>query len=153
MNYKIEKYYPITITIVVIVVLIIFNGLFKDLPGLIDKISDNALTISSTLVGFFLTILTIINAIETRRMEFIRSAGLFPRLLKYLNQSIRFNIVLIASSFLIKYLEHRIFNWANFKGRNIFDYLYISVFILCLLISIRFINIFVRLLTDVKTSN
>jgi hypothetical protein len=41
--------------IIVIVGLIKFNGIFKDLPGLIDKISDNALGISTTLVGLSYT--------------------------------------------------------------------------------------------------
>lgn len=153
MSEKFEKYFPVALSVIVVSILIICNGIFKDLPGLIDKLSDNALGISSTLVGFFLTILTIINAIETRRMQFVQSAGLFPRLLKYLNQSIRANVILIASSFLIKYVEHRAFPWLHLRGRNVFDYLYLFIFILTLLISIRFINIFVRLLSDVKASN
>ena len=150
MQTKWEKYYPLIIAVVATGSAIKYNHIFKDLPGLIDKLSDNAIGIATTLAGFFLTILTIINAIDTRRMRFVREMGLFPRLLKYLNQSIKANVVLIAISFIAKYIEHRDKSWLSICGRNIPDYIYLFIFILALLISIRFINIFVRLLTDIK---
>jgi len=150
MQVAIEKYYPITISFLATLALVVLNNLFRDLPGLIDKLSDNALGISTTLVGFFLTILTIVNSIDTRRMRFIKSANLFPRLMRYLNHAIKYNVILIAFSFIVKYVEHRNFAILVIHGRNIVDYFYLFCFMFALLISIRFINIFVHLLTDVS---
>lgn len=148
MQYKFEKYYPITVSLLLTICLWLGQNVISDVSGLIDKVSDNAIGLSVTLVGFFLTILTIINSVETRRMDWVRSEGLFPRLIKYLQQSIRFNAILLAFSFFIKYIEHR---WLFVAGRNILDYIFIFFLVLTLLISLRFTNVFVRLLSDPKT--
>lgn len=150
MQFRFEKYYPIVISLLLTICLWLGQGIVNDVPGLIDKVSDNAIGLSVTLVGFFLTILTIINSVETRRMEWVRSEGLFPRLIKYLNQSIRFNTILLAFSFLIKYIEHR-YGWLSIAGRNILDYVFIFFLMWTLLVSLRFTNVFVRLLSDPKT--
>lgn len=152
MRYWFEKYCPFLLSLLLTLALIIFKSHIKDVPALIDKISDNALGLSTTLVGFFLTIMTIINSIETRRMEFIRSRGLYPRLMKYLNESIKFNAVLIALSFVVKYVEHRSVIWLQLCGYNIVDYSYLFLLNLTLLLSLRFTNIFVSLLSDPKNS-
>ena len=148
MKYKIERYYPFAVSVVLIICFILFKDDWKDFPALIDKVSDNSIGLSTTLVGFFLTILTLLNSIETRRMQFVRSGGLYPRLIKYLNQAIRFNMFLIALSFIVKYVEHRKEVWLQLKGYNILDYGFLFDLIFTLLISLRFINIFVRLLAD-----
>ena len=146
-----EKYYPFVVSSLLMVAWIVFKHDVNDFPGLIDKLADNSLGLSTTLVGFFLTILTLINSIDTRRMNIVRSAGAYPRLIKYLNQSIRANVVLIALSFLVKYVQHRSVQWLQFKGYNIPDYIFLFLLILTLLVSVRFINIFVSLLADPKT--
>lgn len=80
-----------------------------------DQICDNALSLSVTLHDFFLTILTIINSIESGRMSFVKELGMYPQLLSYLKAAIQANIVLIAVSFLIKYIEHRQREHQQFK--------------------------------------
>jgi hypothetical protein len=149
-KYKFEKYYPFVTSILLTIVILAYKSRISDVPSLIDKIADNGIGLATTLVGFFLTILTIINSIETRRMDFVRSKGLYPTLIKYLNQSIRYNAILIASSFLVKYIDHRSNKWLQVFGCNIVDYLYLYSLILTLMISLRFTNIFVRLLADPK---
>jgi hypothetical protein len=151
MKYYTEKYYPIAVSVLLTIAWIVFKKDVNNFPGLIDKLSDNSIGLSTTLVGFFLTILTLINSIDTRRMNFVRSAGAYPRLIAYLNQSIRTNVVLIALSFIVKYVEHRSVPWLLFKGYNILDYGFLFLLIVTLLISVRFINIFVSLLADPKT--
>ncbi|HEY4061197.1 MAG TPA: hypothetical protein VGM30_04815 [Puia sp.] len=150
MRYKIERYYPLAISVILIIALVSFKNGWRDFPALIDKLSDNSIGLSTTLVGFFLTILTLVNSIETRRMDFVRSGGLYPRLLKYLNQSIRANMVLIALSFIVKYIEHRTQLWLQYKSYNILDYAFVFFLLFTLLVSVRFINVFVHLLADPK---
>ncbi len=150
MKVYLERYYPIVITVLLLVVWIVFKSDVKNLPALIDKLSDNSIGLSTTLVGFFLTILTLINSIDTRRMKVVRSAGAYPRLLRYLNQSIRTNVILIALSFIVKYVEHRSVAWLQITGYNLLDYGFLFLLIITLLISVRFINIFVQLLADPK---
>jgi hypothetical protein len=146
----VERYYPIIFSILIITGLVFFKNLIKEPSVLIDKITDNALTISVTLLGFFLTILTIVNSVDTRRMRFIKSDGLYPRLIGFLNDAIKANVFLIAFSFAVKYLDYRHIKFFCVSGINVIDYAYLFYFIFSLLISYRFTDIFVRLLADPK---
>lgn len=121
------------------------------MPTLINQLADNALSISVTLFGFLLTILTLVNSIDTRRMRFVRDMGGFPRLMTYLRVAIFSNLTLLAASFLVKYIEHRnrpVF--LTFNGCNVPDYVFIFLFIFSILTSLRFTHIFISLLTDQK---
>lgn len=150
-RYHIENLYPFVISLL-LVAGIAYSKVFKDqMPTLVNQLADNALSISVTLFGFLLTILTLINSIDTRRMKFVRDLGAFPRLILFLKTAIYANLLLLASSFLIKYIEHRdgsIFLCIN--GSNIFDLLFILCFIYAMLVSLRFTHIFISLLTDKK---
>lgn len=144
--YYTEKYYPFALSIIAIVFIIKYRSLIPKLNDLVDEMCNNGLSISVTLTGFFLTILTIINSIDTRRMRFVRQMDGYPRLMSYLRSSINYNIILLATSFLVKYISHR--QLLNFDGVNIIDNLYIFLFIYTILLSFRFTRIFISLLTD-----
>ncbi|SEW00509.1 hypothetical protein SAMN05428988_1179 [Chitinophaga sp. YR573] len=109
---------------------------------------DNGISLSVTLAGFFLTILTLIKSITTRRMTFVVDGGGLPLLLMYLKHAIQFNITLLLASFIIKYVEHRASQMMYIKGINIVDNAYVFLFILTIFISIRFTQLFVSLLAD-----
>lgn len=135
--------------ILLTIVIAYYKILGVDISGFILQLSDNALAISVTLFGFFLTILTILNSIETRRMKFVRDLGGFPRLLEYLKNAISSNLILVGASFLVKYIEHRKnVSYLYLRDCNIVDYLFIFIFIYTMLLSFRFTKIFVALLTD-----
>lgn len=148
MKYYFEKYYPIGLSFLTIFLLFLFRHSISDPAKLADQICENAISLSVTLVGFFLTILTLVSSIDSRRMRFVRDAGELPRVLKYLKQAINSNIVLIAISFLIKYFEHRKNSLLSWYGVNVFDMLYVFIFIFTILLSFRFTQIFVSLLAD-----
>ena len=153
MKYYIEKCYPLVLAIIIALAIAIFQIFGKDISILINQLADNSLSISVTLFGFLLTILTIINSIDTRRMKFVREMGGFPRLIIYLRNAISSNLILIAASFLIKYVEHRKgYPELYIQDRNICDYLFLFFFLYAMLASLRFTKIFISLLTDYKTS-
>ena len=154
MRYYFEKYYPLAIS-----ALLTFGSAYSkifgdDMPTLINQLADNALSISVTLFGFLLTILTLVNSIDTRRMRFVRDMGGFSRLITYLRVAIFSNLALLAASFLVKYIEHRTgFDHLSVKGCNMPDYLFVFLFIFSILTSLRFTHIFISLLTDKKNSD
>lgn len=144
--YHIEKYYPLALSIIAIIFIIKYRYLIPKLNELVDEMCNNGLSISVTLTGFFLTILTIINSIDTRRMRFVRQMDGYQRLMSYLRSSINYNIILLAASFLVKYISHR--QVLNVYGANIIDNAYIFLFVYTILLSFRFTRIFITLLTD-----
>lgn len=152
LNYWYESYYPITFSLLILTLIIKFKLFYGNINVVVDKLSDNAISISVTLLGFFLTILTILNSIETRRMIFIKTMGAFPRLLHFLKLAITYNVYLIASSFFVKYIEHRNSLYYYLFNINLVDYGYLFFVILTMLISLRFTLLFVSLLADPKAN-
>jgi hypothetical protein len=148
-KFYIEKLYPLVISLALTVTVFCTNCFEKKLPELVSQLSDNAISISVTLIGFLLTILTILNSIDTRRMRFLKDMGGYPILMKYLKTSIQLSVILIGFSFIVKYVEHR--NGAlavTWGSRNLIDYIYIFFFLYTMLASFRFTTLFVSLLTD-----
>ncbi len=68
----IETYYPFIVSVLVILAIYKFKDYLAKLETLIPQVAQNSLTISGTLLGFLLTILTLINTITTRRMQFVK---------------------------------------------------------------------------------
>ncbi len=69
---------------------------FGEADKLVGKLLDSALVVAGTLLGFLLTITTIMNTIHTRRMAFIKETGNYPVLHNYLKIAIILNIVTIS---------------------------------------------------------
>lgn len=148
-RYHFEKSYPILISLFLIFIIIYFN-LFKDkLSEFVIDLSNNAMSVSVTLFGFLLTILTLINSIETRRMKVVRDMGAFPRLMRYLKNSIILNLIVLVLSFFVKYAINNDLNSIFIlKNYNLLAYSFIFIFIYSLLSSFRFTKIFIDTLTD-----
>ena len=148
-KYHIEKWYPPVISLALTAAIFFSNCFEKKLPDLVSQLTDNAISISVTLIGFLLTILTILNSIDTRRMRFLKDMGGYPILMQYLKNAIQLSVILIGFSFLVKYVEHRsgALN-VSWKNRNLIDYVYIYFFLHTMLACFRFTSLFVSLLTD-----
>lgn len=145
MMYKIEKYYPICLSIIITLLIIKFQIYLVDYKLLIPLIAQNSITISGTLLGFLLTILTIINTINTRRMQFVKDSGNFNRLVDFLNVSIKANITVIVSSFLVIFLNR---DKVIPCVLSVIDNLFIFTSLFAIFLTIRFAIIFIELLTD-----
>jgi hypothetical protein len=106
---------------------------------------QSILTISATLLGFLLTILTVIHTINTRRMQWVKDFGAYPRLMGYLSRAITSNIGIILFSLVELFIER---NAINHMVLNSIDYGFIFLSFFALLLTTRFALIFVGLLVD-----
>lgn len=140
MVYYLEKYGPI--------VLSIFGAYYYYYTIIIDENSIDRIstllnlmvTISSTLLGFLLTIVTIINTISTRRMKFIKEAGEYPKLMRYLNVCLYSNLLVLCISVANSFISIG-YNQVKFTG-------YIFCVLWAIISSIRFTYIFVTVMHE-----
>lgn len=145
MRYWSERLYPLVMASVLGLLFFKWHHLFNDLEKLIGKLVDSSLIVSGTLLGFLLTITTIINTIETRRMRFIKDQGGYVDLMRYLRSAITLNIATVSMTIVLPFLYS--VNWSQ----ELLVYLNsIQVFLIswAWISSIRFSSIFIRLLTD-----
>src|SRR6201996_5066114 len=101
----IERNYPWVLTVFVTFLVFKFSGFIVKFDTLIPALTQSALTISATLLGFLLTILTIINSITTRRMDFVKTGGGYPALLSYLSKAIISNLIVVLFSIAELFLD------------------------------------------------
>lgn len=142
-----EKYGPYLLSLFTAVGVYLYKSHFLNFNQIFDQVTTNALSVSGTLIGFFLTILTIINTITTRRMRFLKDSGLFPRLLNYLNTTIFWHLIVISIGLFLP-LIRQIFYLKRFAFEG--KVLIVAVIFLSWLLSIRFTRIFIKLLHDPK---
>lgn len=147
-QYYWERLYPYVYSLLITYFFYHNSYLLHNYYHLLKILPSNSLTISSTLLGFFLTILTIISSINTRRIRFLRDSGIgYQSLMKYLHHAIVMNMINIACSILILVL-----NINSISTFNILLLIYLYFFILtcAMLTSMRFAIIFIKLLADPK---
>lgn len=145
MKVIIEKYWPIIVTSISTVAFFLFTANICRLDSIVDSTIQNSLNISGTLIGFFLTIFTILSTIKTRRMQFIKEAGLFPRVNQYLVSVIVWHIVNISLILFVPIIDSMGVNSSVnivWKGSLIFVVIYSWT------LSIRFTSIFIKLLKE-----
>jgi hypothetical protein len=144
-KYFIERYYPLVLAVLVTIIFLLYNKRIENVDEVMKKIMDAALAICGALLGFLLTILTIINTINTRRMRFVKETGLFPLLNHYLRIALFLNITTITVYFLVPiFLSFD----SILKNKDwVYDFL---VFLISFtwIANIRFSSVFIRLLTD-----
>jgi len=145
MKYYIEKYYPLFLTIAIVLAIYKYEKFIADFNILIPLVSNSSLTISATLLGFLLTILTIINSIATRRMRFVKDTGLYPVLMGYLSKAIISNITVVSICFILFFIKRTEIYAIVLK---IIDYCFIFICFLNLFLTIRFAKLFIRLLAN-----
>lgn len=141
----IEKYYPLTLSVLLTLIFCHFQHRLESVDEMLKRLLDAALAISGALLGFLLTILTIINTIDTRRMQFVRDSGNLPLLNRYLKVALYSNIASISIYFILPILS-TFHEWQKYK-----DGLYaVLVFIVAFtwIVNIRFSSVFIKLLTD-----
>lgn len=117
----------------------------NDLPGFIDKLLNTTLSVSGTLLGFLLTILTIMNSINTRRMHFVRTGGGLNSLNRYLKWALWFDLLSITIFFIFPLAITQPY-FSDYKIQ-----LYtglVSIIAFTWFLNIRFALIFIKLLTD-----
>lgn len=141
----IEKYSPIVTAIILTVWMYFYKHFFINFNQLFDQLTTNSLSVCGTLVGFFLTILTVIQTINTRRMRFLKDSGNFPILVNYLNTTIIWHIIVISITMLLPVIRQFAFlNKFAIEGK----FIIIFAILFSWTLSVRFTYLFVKLLHD-----
>jgi|GEM_PF-4969096 len=143
-----EKFWPLLLTIIALIIFYKYQDKIKDLDKTIDKLLETSLAVSGALLGFLLTILTIINSISTRRMHFVKTGGGFPLLNHYLKMAIWFDLINISTFFIYPLMAsyNFIINYISYIKIGV-----VGIIIFTWLLNIRFSLIFIKLLTDPTT--
>lgn len=137
---KIERIYPLLITVVNVLLYFYIGSHYSLVEKTIEVIADNLTTIASTLLGFLLTILTIMESIQTRSIKIIRQAGGYPKLISYLHLAIIASFIAIPVVLITKvYLQE------GYKNVYVYSILLFTEYYL-LLTSFRFIVLFIRII-------
>ena len=144
MRYYFEKYYPVSLAFFLSITFYTTYNCLHDVDKIVHDLISSSLTIFPVLLGFLLTILTIINAIDTRRMRFVKESGSYPLLIDYLRKSLILDILSITTCFIFPFLQ---FTEITFFKQQVFTIL-IFLFVYTWVSNIRFSIIFIKLLVD-----
>lgn len=138
MSLFIEKYYPFIISLVVSV----FSFIYGEILCLdFDNFYNTSLSIFSILIGFLLTVSTIINTLDNDAIEFIKKSEKFYLFIDYLKKSIYaslYSLLIIVFYILLKESFSKINNYIN-------TFLIFQI-TLSLLYCYRFIKIFIKII-------
>lgn len=135
-----EEWYPAAIALSCGVVLYFYRARIAVIGPVFDQFSANALSISGTFAGFFLTILTIIDSVNTRRMRALRESGYYPALFGYLKQTIFVHLFLLIVCLFLPLIKMMVFLKPYSLELKI---LFITAVIFSWMISYRFTKIFI----------
>ncbi len=98
-----EKYRALVISVLLTLCTIVFEKRIYMFKESCDKLSELSKVFIS-LIGFFITILTMIQSMTTRPMKFIRESGNFPALLSYITMSIKLQFITILYTLVYPFL-------------------------------------------------
>lgn len=113
-----------------------------------DKFSNSALSISTSLLGFFLTIYTIIHSVNTERMQDIRSNGAYSRLMEFLRKALYSHAIIIGVLLLFCLPSLGTMSW-RISGYTIYLWLlFVAALSWSVAVSLRFITIFLKLINE-----
>jgi hypothetical protein len=120
----------------------------KDFEAMREKFGNSALSLSTSMLGFFLTIYTIIHSVNTERMRDIRANGAYSRLMEFLQVSLYSHALVIGVLLLFCLPSLGTAQWL-IRGYTLHLWLgFIAALAWSVAVSLRFIRIFLRLLSE-----
>jgi len=144
-----EKYLPVVLSLILSITFFWKYDHIVDANKLVNNLVDSSFVINGVLIGFLLTITTLLHTINTRRMAFVKDLGGFPKVVKYLNLAIYFNLFSITI-----YLFLPFFNFIDvIKQSSLKDSIILFLILYTWLLNIRFTLIFISLIVDRKSNN
>ena len=143
---RLSKYYPYAIALILGGLFYCYQHKFTNLEDIIKKTLDAALTICGVLLGFLLTILTIISTIATRRMQFVKDSGGYPLLNYYLKTALYSNLITISFYFILPFLS----TIESIVFKDIINAVLVFMISFTWLTNIRFSSVFISLMSDPK---
>lgn len=140
----IVKYYPYALSVVVIYALYSLNS---EYIGLLDfsSLINSSMVVFSVLLGFLLTITTLLHTIDNVAMNTLRKTHGYKDLLYYLNSSIIFSLIVSVISLCIPILKS-IISSIDFLYITHFKYVVLFLIITALTLTIRFIYVFIKII-------
>lgn len=100
-KYNSIRYWPLWSAIIAFVLFFLFGYHLNELDKIMEKVTGTALTVSGTLLGFLLTIVTIINTVNTKRMQTIKTQDGYRLLQDYMSAAITLNLVSVTMCFVL----------------------------------------------------
>lgn len=141
-----EKIYPLVLTLGFLVTYSL-NKKHCFLAIDLQKLIELSLNLFGVLLGFLITVLTVINSLDNIYTRKLREKESFFFLMNYLKLAIRTNVYMLI--FAILYLTIDLDkNWLNI----FFEYLAVFIFGLTLFSTYRFIDIFLYIVNTEKNN-
>ena len=138
MSLFLEKYYPFIISIIVSLLSLVIGEIFC---FAYDNFYNTSLSIFSILIGFLLTLSTIINTLDNAAIDFIKKSDKYDLFINYLKKSIYTSL-----NSLILVVFYILFKESVSKVNNYINAILIFYLTLSLLNCYRFIKIFIKII-------
>jgi hypothetical protein len=119
-----------------------------DFEAMRGKFGNSALSLSTSMLGFFLTIYTVIHGVNTERMQDIRGNGAYERLMHFLQTSLYSHALVIGMLLLFSLPSLETAHWTVHGSVLHLWLLFIAALAWSVAVSLRFIRIFLRLLSE-----
>lgn len=143
MSAFIEKWWPFGISVSLCVLVVLNKGQYFDLDSIVTTLKTNTVSICITLLGFFLTILTIIQALDNAAVRYIKTIGVMGRLYLYLKRAIQFNAIATLWVLVVGVINLGTLN----ENLNLCSSILLMFFVfMALTTSVRFIYIFLSII-------
>lgn len=139
-----EKYYPFGVSLILVLLIYVF---LKDLVVKINfpHFFDSVLILFSVLLGFLMTVSTLLHTVSNELMKYVKNAGLYKSLTSYLISSIKLSLFITFITLIIPTVT-------NYKINNdivlCFKYGYLFFVAYGSLSAIRIINLFLKIITS-----
>lgn len=145
-----ERFGPALFTICITIAMAIYvqHLTEKDFEAMRDKFSNSALSLSTSMLGFFLTIYTIIHSVNTERMRDIRANNAYGRLINFLQISLYSHAIVIGVLLLFCLPSLGTTQWIINSYRLPLWLAFIAALAWSVSVSLRFIRIFLRLIGE-----
>ena len=148
MKLFLEKYGPITLSTLIALFLLFNAGALN----MIDfaMLSDSSLIVFSVLLGFLLTVSTLLHTINNEVMRLIRSGNYYTRLSSYLNCSIRLSFFASLASLSAPIFKGALVGLA-LGPMPLLPYIkiaYLFLLFLAILSCYRFIRLFMKIMSS-----
>ena len=135
----VEKYGPVTIALILVVLFYLVDPKFLQKINYKNFLSSTQV-VFSVLLGFLLTVSTLLHTIDNRKMRLIKAANQYADLSKYLKYSIYLNFAITSLSLVIPLVKNSSLN--NPHISITVKYLFTFLVLYTLTSSIRFIRLF-----------
>ncbi len=140
-----EDYTPLIVTVLVTAILNHYVGQISDISSVIKDMASNSLSLCGVLLGFLLTITTMMHTVASRRMKFVRDAGAYDRIVLWLHRAIYYDIIALICSLVLIVIPKVAFFAAYLHGMFV---AFSALVLYSISLSVRFSIFFIRLLAD-----